>query len=140
MVEKALEYAKALGVTEFNASGCWLNNWKKRYNLSISISFEYFYKVFATYFLFQQSLTSKAVAFLLITKINFFASYYNFAFYTSICSKEIKYHLPLLPRGKCPTMKLFFFTQTAYLSTALSGTIAVFNSSFINDFHRSLYA
>ena len=140
MVEKALECAKALGVTEFNASGCWLNNWKKRYNLSISISFEYFNKIFATYFLFQQSLTSKAVAFIPITKINFFASYYNFAFNISICSKEIKYHLPLLPRGKRPTMKLFFFTQTAYLSAALSSTIAVVNSSLISNFHRSLYA
>ena len=140
MVEEALECTKALGVTEFNASGCWLNNWKKRYNLSISISFEYFNKMFATYFLFQQSLTSKAVAFIPITKINFFASYYNFAFYISICAKEIKYHLPLLTRGKRPTMKLFFFTQTAYLSAALSSTIAVVNSSLISNFHRSLYA
>ena len=35
---------KALGVTEFKAPDCWLNNWKKRYNLSISINFEYFTK------------------------------------------------------------------------------------------------
>ena len=27
--EKALEFAKALGVAEFKASDCWLNNWKK---------------------------------------------------------------------------------------------------------------
>ena len=62
--EKALEFAKALGVTEFKASDCWLNNWKKRCNLSISINFEYFYEVFVTYFLFQKFLTSKALAFL----------------------------------------------------------------------------
>ena len=62
--EKALEFAEALGVTEFKAPDCWLNNWKKRYNLSISINFEYFYKVFVTYFLFQKFLTSKALAFL----------------------------------------------------------------------------
>ena len=43
---KALEFAKALCVTKFKASDCWWNNWKKRYNLSISINFEYFYKVF----------------------------------------------------------------------------------------------
>ena len=49
--EKALEFAKALCVTEFKASDCWLNNWRKRYNLSISINFEDFYKVFVTYFL-----------------------------------------------------------------------------------------
>ena len=60
--EKVLEFANALGVTEFKASDCWLNNWK--YNLSISINFEYFYEVFVTYFLFQKSLTSKALAFL----------------------------------------------------------------------------
>ena len=62
--EKALEFTKALGVTEFKASDCWLNIWEKRYNLSISINFEYFYKEFVTYFLFQKSLTSKALAFL----------------------------------------------------------------------------
>ena len=63
--EKALEFAKVLGVTEFKASGCWLNNWKKRYNYNtLSINFEYFHKVFVTYFLFQESLTSKALAFL----------------------------------------------------------------------------
>ena len=28
--EKALEFAKALGVTEFKASDCCLNNWKKK--------------------------------------------------------------------------------------------------------------
>ena len=50
--EKALEFAKALGVTEFKASDCCLNNWKKKYNLPIAITFEYFYKVFVTYFLF----------------------------------------------------------------------------------------
>ena len=61
--EKALEFAKALGVTEFKAPDCWLNNWKKRYNLSISINFQYFYKVFVTSFLLQKSLTSKALAF-----------------------------------------------------------------------------
>ena len=27
--EKALEFAKALSVTEFKASDCWLRNWKK---------------------------------------------------------------------------------------------------------------
>ena len=27
--EKAREFAKALGETEFNASNCWLSNWKK---------------------------------------------------------------------------------------------------------------
>ena len=43
---KALEFAKAFCVTKFKASDCWWNNWKKRYNLSISINFEYFYKVF----------------------------------------------------------------------------------------------
>ena len=64
MKEKALEFIKALGVTEFKASHCWLNNWKERYNLSISINFEYFYKVFVTYFLFQKSIKSKALAFL----------------------------------------------------------------------------
>ena len=62
--EKGLEFAKALGATEFKASDCWLNNWKKRHDLSISINFEYFYKVFVTYFLFQKSLTSKALPFL----------------------------------------------------------------------------
>ena len=31
--EKALEFAKSLGLTEFRASDGWLNNWKKRYNL-----------------------------------------------------------------------------------------------------------
>ena len=59
--EKALEFARALSVTEFKALDCWLNNWKKRYNLSISINFEYFYKAFVTYFSFQKSLTSKAL-------------------------------------------------------------------------------
>ena len=62
--EKALEFARALSVTEFKASDCWLNNWKKRYNLSISINFEYFYKAFVTYFSFQKSLTSKALVIL----------------------------------------------------------------------------
>ena len=62
--EKVLEFAKALGVTEFKASDCWFNNWKERYNLSIFINFEYFYKLFVTYFLFQKSLTSKGLAFL----------------------------------------------------------------------------
>ena len=62
--EKALKFAKTLGVTEFKASDFWLNNWKKRYNLSISINSEYFCKVFETYFLFQKSLTSKGLAFL----------------------------------------------------------------------------
>ena len=62
--EKALEFAKALGVTELKVSDCWLNNWKKRYSLSIFITFEYFYKVFVTYFLFQKSLTSKPLLFL----------------------------------------------------------------------------
>ena len=62
--EKALELAKALGATEFKVSDFWLNNWKKRYNLSISINSEYLYKVFVTNFLFQKSLTSKALAFL----------------------------------------------------------------------------
>jgi len=28
--EKALEFAKALGETEFKASDCWLSKWKKR--------------------------------------------------------------------------------------------------------------
>ena len=28
--EKALEFVKGLGVTEFEASDCWLSNWKKR--------------------------------------------------------------------------------------------------------------
>ena len=41
-----MEFAKAFCVTKFKASDCWWNNWKKRYNLSISINFEYFYKVF----------------------------------------------------------------------------------------------
>ena len=36
--EKALEFAKALGVTEFKASDCCLNNWKKKYNLPIAIN------------------------------------------------------------------------------------------------------
>ena len=62
--QKALEFAKAMGITKFKASDCWLNNWKKRYNLSISINFEYFYKVLVRYFLFQKYLTSKAIAFL----------------------------------------------------------------------------
>ena len=63
--EETLEFAEALGVTEFKASDCWLNNRKKRYNLSIYIHFKYFCKVFLTYFLFQKSsLTSKALAFL----------------------------------------------------------------------------
>ena len=53
--ENILEFGKELGDTEFKASDCWL---------SISINFEYFYKVFVTYFLFQKSLTSKALAFL----------------------------------------------------------------------------
>ena len=38
--EKALEFAKVLGVTEFKASDCWLNNWKKRYNYNtLSINY-----------------------------------------------------------------------------------------------------
>ena len=61
--KKALEFAKVLCVTEFKASDYWLNNWKKRYNPYISINFEYFYKVFVKYFLFQKSLTRKALAF-----------------------------------------------------------------------------
>ena len=28
--EKALEYAKRLGIREFKASHCWLNKWEKR--------------------------------------------------------------------------------------------------------------
>ena len=28
--EKALEFAKALGVIESNSSDCWLSNWKKK--------------------------------------------------------------------------------------------------------------
>ena len=63
--EKALGFAKALGITEFKASDCWLNNWKKRYNLSIPINLECFYEVFVIYIFFQKSLTSKALAFLL---------------------------------------------------------------------------
>ena len=47
--EKALESAKAFGVTDFKASDCWLNNCKKRYNFCISMNFEYFYKVVVTY-------------------------------------------------------------------------------------------
>ena len=43
-----MEFGKTLGVTEFKASDCWLNNWKKRYNLYVYINFEYFYKVFVT--------------------------------------------------------------------------------------------
>ena len=62
--EKDLELAKALSVTEFIASDRWLNNSKKRYNLSISINSEYFYKIFVTYFFFQKSLTGKGLAFL----------------------------------------------------------------------------
>ena len=30
--EKALKFTKALDVTEFRASDCWLNDWKKKYN------------------------------------------------------------------------------------------------------------
>ena len=29
--EKALEFAKTLGIKEFKASDCWLNKWNKRY-------------------------------------------------------------------------------------------------------------
>ena len=29
--EKALKFAKTLGIKEFKASDCWLNKWKKRY-------------------------------------------------------------------------------------------------------------
>ena len=29
--EKALEFAKTLGIKEFKVSDCWLNKWKKRY-------------------------------------------------------------------------------------------------------------
>ena len=63
--EKALEFAKALGVTEFKASDCWFSNWKKRkiaiFLLILNILTKYFYKV--TYFLFLKSLTNKALAF-----------------------------------------------------------------------------
>ena len=37
--EKALEFAKTLGIKEFKASDCWLNKWKKRYKYNNSSLF-----------------------------------------------------------------------------------------------------
>ena len=44
-VDKAIYnwFIGLLGVTEFKASDCWLNNGEKRYNHSISIYFAYYY-------------------------------------------------------------------------------------------------
>ena len=38
MKEKALEYTKALGVTEFKASDCWLSKKEEEVNCNISIN------------------------------------------------------------------------------------------------------
>ena len=37
--------------------------------------------------------------------------------------------LLVLPRGKCPTMYSFFFTQAAYLTLGLPGYLSVHNVS-----------
>ena len=40
--EKALEFAKTLGIKKFKASDCWLNKWKKRYKYNNSFLFALF--------------------------------------------------------------------------------------------------
>ena len=40
--EKALEFAKTLGIKEFKASDCWLSKWKKRYKYNNSFLFALF--------------------------------------------------------------------------------------------------
>ena len=41
--EKALEFAKTLGIKEFKTSDCWLNKWKKRYKYNNSFLFGLFF-------------------------------------------------------------------------------------------------
>ena len=40
--EKALEFAKTLGIKEFKASDCWPSKWKKRYKYNNSFLFALF--------------------------------------------------------------------------------------------------
>ena len=90
--EKALEFAKTLGIKELKASACWLNKWKKRYKYNNRFLFVLFCTTlniltknfhhfsWAWYLQLARNLHSVPVV-----KIDFFASYDNSAFCILVC-------------------------------------------------------
>ena len=128
-LKKALEFVKTLGIKEFKASDCWLNKWKKRYKYNNIFLFALFcttLNIFAKnshHFSWAWDLQlARNLHFVPVANIDFFSSYYKCSFH-------------ILVWGKCPTIEVFFLTQTECLSITLSGSILAFSSSFTDGFH-----
>ena len=102
--EKALQFAKTLGIKKFKASDCWLNEWKKGINITAAFHLPSFVlhgiflqRIFTIFlgpeiFILQRTSIASHVA-----KTDFIASYDNFVFCILVCSEEIKYHFGKFP-------------------------------------------